>query len=163
MGPRWTLCTGWTLCRVPGAASYSGPRHCNIPWSQVLPHTLVPSTASYPGPRYCLIPWSQVLPHTLVPSAASFSGPRWTLCRVPSGPWVGSKKSKLQNGPTWAPMNFGVHMDPKMGPYGGRRPTKWGLGAKPPEKQNLVTWSRWNCQNYLHLAMCSCYSLSALV
>ena len=37
-------------------------RHCLIPWSQVLPHTLVPGTASYPGPKYCLIFWSQVLP-----------------------------------------------------------------------------------------------------
>ena len=47
---------------LPGTASYPGPKYCLIPWSQVLPHTLVPRTASYPGPKYCLIPWSQVLP-----------------------------------------------------------------------------------------------------
>ena len=43
-------------------ARFPGPRYCLIPWSQVLPHSLVPGTASFPGPKYCLIFWSQVLP-----------------------------------------------------------------------------------------------------
>ena len=98
------------------------------------PHTLVPGTASYPGPKYCFIPWSQILPHFLIPNTASFSGPRWTLCRVPGGPYVGSKNLKFQNGPKWAPINFRVHMEPFRVHMDAEGRPNGGLGAKPPEK-----------------------------
>ena len=98
-----------------------------------LPHFLVPGTASYPGPRYCLIPWSQVLPHTLIPSTAQVL-PHFL---VPGGPYVGSKKSKFQNGSIWAPMDFRVHMDPKWVHMEAEGRPNGGLGTKPPEKGPL--------------------------
>ena len=145
LGPGLGPCRAQTEAHAgPRPGPMEGPCWAHA-GSQALLHILVPRTVSYPGLRDCLIPWSQGLPHTLVPSTASFSGPRWTLCRVPGGPYVRSKKSEFQNWPIWAPMNFRVHMDPERVSMEAEDRPNGGLGAKPPEKQNLVTWSRWNC------------------
>ena len=56
---------------------------------------------------------------------------------VPGGPYVGSKNLKFQNGPKWAPMNFGVHMDPKWVHMEAEGRPNGGEGATPPEKGPL--------------------------